>query len=208
MVLWAVASAACASPAARTTMALAAPNCMNLRRDIPPNPHFKSSKFMSSPLVNQSICVRCPHPCDSFLSQGWDTSALNRFCHPERSAAESGSPGDRSSSLGWGVEGPAFAFLGFERARLLSCEGNLNLVPWLFAENNPPPAHTGREEKRIRTPSSIGETMRNLTVTIPGDAYRRRGSGQPNATLPLSAVVRHHIKTLPRSRHSPALSNP
>jgi hypothetical protein len=37
--------------------------------------------------------------------------------------------------------------------------------------------------------------MRNLTVTIPGDAYRRRGSGQPNATLPLSAVVRHQNAT-------------
>jgi hypothetical protein len=50
--------------------------------------------------------------------------------------------------------------------------------------------------------------MRNLTVTIPNDAYRRRGFGQPNATLPLSAFVRHHIKTRPRSCHLPALPRP
>jgi hypothetical protein len=62
--------------------------------------------------------------------------------------------------------------------------------------------------KTERNPSSTGEAIRNLIVTIPGDAYRHARFWAAKRFISLSADVCNLIKTLPRSCHSPALSHP
>jgi hypothetical protein len=75
--------------------------------------------------------------------------------------------------------------------------GNRNYSPGYLPKITLHPRTLEEKKKRVRTSSSIREAMRNLTVTIPGDAYRRARVWAAERDTSLSAVVRHLIETLP-----------
>jgi hypothetical protein len=89
-----------------------------------------------------------------------------------------------------------FPAQGWEATSLVCTEKSASQL----AENYRPKAHTYQIEKQGEQPPE--ESMRNITVTIPDDVYRRARIWAAERDTSVSAVVKYLLETLPGIKRS------